>query len=469
MHSDIVNLVSDMCHEILDLVTTKILFTVEPQVQRWIDVHVELENAKNTSVTMNAYDYSQGLNFDSVTEEDILASFGKSFDICFGAAIGRQQKRSHDSIAILEMFAEEVTKRVNQALHRTTQSSLYLSESQTSIDFPSEEMIYYIGKILMGLLQSDYEDEDEDEDEGDRSTVVLQISASDTMQRPVITTQERPQKSGKEEDEETLHSSEISEDSSSDIIQHYINNTQKLPQKSGKEEDEETLCSVSEISYLSDFTTGEQNHKSDESGETEEELPQRDETFLVCFVCKLVDHIAHSTKTTIYNVDLDLMLERLNKSTVGSLSLPQTVGNIHIPVYKELCHQFGSAARLQAAMVSKDGKFEEAVAKTLKAQLQKSSRKNISFMAKVKKTFCRKSRKVAPIIETNTSVSHTEVIELVNGSTPPPQRRQKFPAIRRMFASAAKFLRNPFSQCISASNTVASALSLWSSHVLPPY
>ncbi|XP_029308704.1 uncharacterized protein LOC115022043 [Cottoperca gobio] len=199
-------LMSGMCRHILDCATITILDTVAPQVQSWIDVHAELENAKNSSDTINAYDYLQGRTFNSVTEEDIQASIGNSLDYCFGAALGFRQKRTDDS----------------------------------------------------------------------------------------------------------------------------------------------------------------------------------------------------------------------------------TVGNIHIPVYKELCHQFGSAARLQADMVSKDGKFEEAVAKTLKAQLQKSSRKNISFMAKVKKTSCRKSRKVAPIIETNTS------------------RRQKFPAIRRMFASAAKFLRNLFSQCISA-------------------
>ncbi|KAL7396792.1 hypothetical protein ABVT39_011892 [Epinephelus coioides] len=38
-----------------------------------------------------------------------------------------------------------------------------------------------------------------------------------------------------------------------------------------------------------------------------EELPQRDETFFVVFLCKLLDYVAHSTKTSILDMDLSGM------------------------------------------------------------------------------------------------------------------------------------------------------------------
>ncbi|XP_071319933.1 uncharacterized protein [Trachinotus anak] len=195
------------------------------------------------------------------------------------------------------------------------------------------------------------------------------------------------------------------------------------------------------------------NQSAKPSARSEEEMPGQDRTFLAVFLGKLVEHIASSTKTSIFDVDFDRMLTRLKERTRGKLcsTLPQTVGKIHISVYKNLCLEFGSAKLLQAAMASGDGTFEDAVMKTLKMKLLKSTEKTSSFGKKVKKFFSRRDTKVSPSCEvSNASVSRHEVIDQDDGSGPlPPSNKQTRPAIVRMFCTVARFLRKPFACCTS--------------------
>lgn len=74
--------------------------------------------------------------------------------------------------------------------------------------------------------------------------------------------------------------------------------------------------------------------------------------------------------------------------------LPHTDGNIHIPVCKELSREFGSAKLVQAAMVSAEETFVEAVVKILKAQLQKTTRDKASFVKKVRRFSCKRPKKM---------------------------------------------------------------------------
>lgn len=179
---------------------------------------------------------------------------------------------------------------------------------------------------------------------------------------------------------------------------------------------------------------------------TEEELSQQDTAFLTAFLKKLIDHITNS-KTSRLNLDLDRMLSCLREKAVGELSynLPTTVGNIHIPVCKKLTQQFGSAKLLQAAMMSNEGTFEEAVVKILKAQLQKTE-ENVSFLKKVRRSFCKRISKVAPLCEENISVSPSEAI---NQDKEPTLTKKKCPAVIKMLPPVARTLIQTLTCCIS--------------------
>ncbi|XP_044044098.1 uncharacterized protein LOC122872228 [Siniperca chuatsi] len=408
VHADTIILLSDMCHEIVDAISAMVLEAVGPQVQSRMYGQTALEVASNESITTNRVETPQTkYNYDSVTEEDIQASLGNSLHSCFGAALGIVQEKSHNSEILLELFGAEVKRRVNHSLAVIRSVSSWQSEepaeSETSNESHTDDMVYYIIHILKCLINKDEHESPED----------IECLGSDFSE-------------GSIPDEVT----DVEEFSAGD---------------------DEMICSVSEAQ--SSDLSGCQSVECPAS--SAEELPQREKTFLTVFLGKLLDHIAHSTKTSVVDVDFDKMLECLWERTGREISaaLSQNVGNIHIPIYKELCREFGCAKLLQAAMLSSDVTFEEAVARTLKAHLQKSSRKASSFVTKVGRFFSRKTRKVAPVCEINTSASHSEVINLEktleNGSTPPPQRKQKRSAIMRMFSTAARILRKPFTSCIS--------------------
>lgn len=305
---------------------------------------------------MTVFLFKSDRNFYKVTEEDIEASLGNALHCCFGAAMGVAQQKSYDSEKLVEMFAADVKRKVNQSLAPIrgpaafTQPQGSAAELETYTSY-AEDMIFHIVRILRRCKMA--------------------------------------------------QSFEI----------HY---------KETPDSD------YSDSSYPDEVTDVEEFWLEDsETVRTEEKLS----AFLAAFLKKLIDHITDSTNTSRFDVDFDRMLSRLREWAVEELSctLPETIGNIHIPVYKDLCRQFGSA-KLQAAMMSTEGTFEEAVVKILKAQLQKSTREKVGFLKTVRRFFsCRRTSKVAPS----------------------PSRKKKRPGIIKKSSFVARTLRKMFTCCIS--------------------
>ncbi|KAI3361743.1 hypothetical protein L3Q82_001959 [Scortum barcoo] len=165
--------------------------------------------------------------------------------------------------------------------------------------------------------------------------------------------------------------------------------------------------------------------------------------FLAVLIGKLLDHIADSTTTSIFDVDFNWILEQRFDEVSN---VPQTVGNLHIRIYNELRRTFGSAKLIQAAMVSKHEMFADIAVRILKAQLHHSSRTS-GFITRAKRFIGRKKKRVAPACE-KTTACHTEVINPENPSMPPPERKKKQPAIIKMFFSTARTLKKLFNFCI---------------------
>ncbi|KAE8278655.1 hypothetical protein D5F01_LYC23572 [Larimichthys crocea] len=97
-------LLYDMCHEVTNVITTWILDVVEPQIKNWISTATAQDR------NMRHHDYY------SLTEDNVKASIGNSFDRCFGEVTGIPQERSNESVILLEMIASEVKKRLNESL-----------------------------------------------------------------------------------------------------------------------------------------------------------------------------------------------------------------------------------------------------------------------------------------------------------------------------------------------------------------
>lgn len=294
-----------------------------------------------------------------MTEEDIEASLGNALHCCFGAAMGVAQQKSYESEKLVEMFAADVTRKVNQSLAPIvgpvsfTQPQGSAAELETYASY-AEDMISHVVRILRRCKMAQS----------------FEIRYNESLD------------------------SDYSDSSYPD-----------------------------EVTDVEDFWL-----EGLETVRTEAKLT----AFLAAFLKKLTDHITESTDTSRLDVDLDTMLSRLRERAEGELrcTLPETVGNIHIPVYKKLCRQFGSAKLLQAAMMSTEGTFEEAVAKTLKAQLQKSTRERVSLLKTVRRFFHRRTSKVAP----SSSRKNTDTQ----------------PAIIKMFSSVARTMRKMFTCCISS-------------------
>lgn len=339
---------------------------------------------------------------DRVTEEDIQASIGNSFHRCFGATLDVPQERSADSEKLVELFAAEVKKRVNRSLAVIRCNRSTSSESETSSASHTEDMVYYVIQILSWCF-----------------------SRKDSFELP--------------NDEGSLNGDSYEGSSADEVtyVEEFIPEEPAMP---------EMTCSLSdrEGSVISGSLSVQRSVSS-----SAEEPPQQKKTFLAVFLGKLLDHICHSTKTSICDVDFDGMLERLGEKTVGELNsnLPQTVGDFHISIYEELCREFGSAKLLLAAMVSGDVAFEDAVARTLRGRLLKSSKKTVRFATKVRTILAKTTSKVSPDCETATSSSHSEVIDLESGSTAPLTRKRKRPAFARIISFVARRMRKRFTCC----------------------
>ncbi|KAE8278662.1 hypothetical protein D5F01_LYC23579 [Larimichthys crocea] len=138
-----------MCSDILKIISSEVLEVVEPQVLDWMFIHA----------TQGGHNMKNRI-FYSVTEDDIKASIGNSFDRCFGEVTGIPQERSNGSIALLELFAAEVKKRVNEKLAGQSAScprTVEFIDSETSNDYDATEMVHLVANILYCLLQNDSE------------------------------------------------------------------------------------------------------------------------------------------------------------------------------------------------------------------------------------------------------------------------------------------------------------------------
>ncbi|XP_059214482.1 uncharacterized protein LOC131992805 [Centropristis striata] len=382
-----------MCHEVVETVCNMVLDDVTPVVYTR-----SICKPINFSVSMDGIEAPQREpNYDAVTEEDIQASLGHSLHQCLGEAFGVMEEMSEDSEQLLQLVAQEVAKKVNRTLAFISRSTSSNQSEETfeceTPESPTQDMVNHVFKILQRCLEKKFL---EFPDRGAPGEV---LSLSPT-----------PDKDYTEES-----SMKAAEDSLSLSEQQSIDLT--------------IVRSLSPTSVKQEFLLGET-------------------TFLAVFLGKLLDHIAHSTKTSVLEMDFDGILKNLKK-ILGETSFPppQTVGNLHLTIFKKLCVEFGSAKLLQTAIVSKGLVIEEVVAMELKRQLQKATCP--SFATKVRRFFKRSSNKVSPASRVDTSVSHSEVIQLENGPTPLPQRKQK-PAIIRMFCAMARILRKPFASCYSS-------------------
>ncbi|KAK5929606.1 hypothetical protein CgunFtcFv8_010826 [Champsocephalus gunnari] len=156
--SDAVILLTRMCQDITDTLTILILEVTLPQVNKWMD-WVEEENHKNASITASFPSvYTQRTRtYDRVTEDDVEASFGNCLDCCFGMALGLPQSKTEQSQAVLALFVVSITKRVNSGLRELTQppSSNSSSESVSSTDSQTEDIVYHIAHILRACMRND--------------------------------------------------------------------------------------------------------------------------------------------------------------------------------------------------------------------------------------------------------------------------------------------------------------------------
>ena len=337
------------------------------------------------------------------------ASLGDSFHFGFGAALDSKQKRSHLSEQLTELFAIEVAEEVNCSLSLMGGSDSLREEGEPApksetYNSKIEMMVHLVAAILSELLNDSKNQGSQDTDSSEHSCL-----------------------------EEATSFEYDSED-------------KKGPQDTDS----------SELSCPEESTSLEDDDSEEDATEffayTVEEVLERAKTFLAVFLAKLVEHIPDSTKTSILDVDFERILARLIEKTAGELksTLPQTVGNIHIPIFKKLCREFGSAKLLQSAMMSSDLAFEEAVAEFLKAQLEKSGGETCSVVRKAR-FFGKRTNKVSPAcLVLEEAVPHSNIMDKRNGSTPPPERKKKRPAIVRMFSSIARILRRPFTCCSSS-------------------
>ncbi|KAK5930029.1 hypothetical protein CesoFtcFv8_000285 [Champsocephalus esox] len=175
----------------------------------------------------------------------------------------------------------------------------------------------------------------------------------------------------------------------------------------------------------------------------EELLIKQHRTCLTVFLVKLLDHIATPSQP-IYHSDFKGMVERLRMKTdtIGFATLLRTRENIHIPIYRDLVEQFGSAEELQSAIRYKSAMFEKAVSTALKENLWKCSEKTCSTA--VKRKTKKRVKQFSTDSEMNTS-SMSEEFEMVVGSTPRPQKKNKKKCILcHMVDCVAKFFRKVF-------------------------
>ncbi|KAA8579337.1 hypothetical protein FQN60_010677 [Etheostoma spectabile] len=392
-------LLSDLCHEVVQTVCSEVLDVVAPQVYRQTMGHNYMESTSSASATMYLDEYeAPQRNYHSVTAEDIQASLGHSLHECLGEALEVVEERCEDAEQLLRLVAEEVADKINRTLAATRRPTSS-SQSEESVWCVSPRttqlMVFHVAKILSRCVVRKYNIVPSEE--------LRLVSVSSGASSP---------------DDESTAEEPNSERTDGSLVES---------------PGPDLVISVSSASPAA----------------TKEELTQGEKTFLAVFLGKLLDHIAHSTKTSVLDLNFDGLLENLRRiAEETGFTLPQTVGNLHRAIFKKLCVEFGSKKLLHAAIGSEGLAFEEAVARELRVLQQKATHKKPSFGTNVRRIF-RRSNKVSPACDVETFNSQVGLLE--SESTPRYQKKQKGPpgAINRMFSTMARILKKPFTSCTS--------------------
>ncbi|XP_056226111.1 uncharacterized protein LOC130165151 [Seriola aureovittata] len=442
---DTVRMLSETCKEILDALTVLIMDVVGPQVRDRVQ--------ENNGLPIMLHE--RCMNYYCVTEDDIHATLGDSLHLSFVETLGIDQDPSITN-QLRDLFAVELMRQVNGklALIKGEESLTEQEEPEHQPEIPESDlknMVYLIALILKRGTENPESPE--------------QQECSDSSSQDIRSSAEEQELHDFNEEDNTIQSAGISPGESLDATSNFSEGScqdkMKTIQNVIKDQTENSASQynceghypgkVTDVEDLSDDDASVESLSvtpERQSKDLSDEFPQRDKTFLIVFLGKLVEHTADSTRTSIYDVDIDGILTGLRDRTGGKLhfTLPKKVGKTHIPVYRKLCREFGSARRLQAAMASNDVTFQDTLVKILKAQLQKSSGETSSFMERGRRFFHRRTTRVTPFYEgSDKPASHLEVID-----SPPPNTRKR-PAIIRMFSFMAKTLRKPFTSCIKGS------------------
>ncbi|KAK1876347.1 E3 ubiquitin-protein ligase CSU1 [Dissostichus eleginoides] len=301
-----------------------------------------------------------------------------------------------------------------------------------------EAIHYSLANISPGEIIQDYDISGEKSEVSLPSSLV--VEASDSFR------ERRPLKSEEEEEEEL--GSERTSPSSSLFNETSNSYDEELPQqrrkgiKKGKKKADYSSTETSDGGTQQRYNERYQDEE-DAFYSEEELLIKQHRTCLTVFLVKLLDRIA-TPNQTIYHSDFEGMLERLRMKTdtIGFATLLRTRENIHIPVYKDLVKQFGSAEEIQSAIRYKSAIFEKAVSTTLKENLWKCSQKTRSTA--VRRKTKKRVKQLSTDSEMNTS-SVSEEFEWVVGSTPLPQKKNKKKCLLcRMIGCVTKFFRKVF-------------------------
>lgn len=410
----IINLLTDMCNELIMEIGVMVLKVVAPQVMEWKKAKISMYSSGNC---INNSQSCSLRNYEWLMDEDIEASITDSFNLSLSENLAVKEELL-DSKRLVELLAAEVRYKVNLTLAELDSfQAPQVSPAQTEAptvpgqsedctdpgqahrnDSTAKDMVYLLAQILKTATQvtlpdSAYELSEEAESPSDEECPDSNCSICCAQDEENMAQIDGEEEAFYEVSEivDTHSPVESMEEMQNMVDPGYecINWYEYMGYPGDKE------CSASPV------------HK----------LVQQDKSFLIMFISKLVAHIIESTNTPLFNVDVEDIVARLRKRLHGKLSstLPQTVGEIHIQVFRKLCREFGSAHLLQVAMASRDEAFEKAVLKTLEVQLQMNSEDTSNFVN--------------------------------NGPTAQTETQQQ-PAIVRMFSSMTNFLRRSCNMCI---------------------
>ncbi|XP_034096490.1 uncharacterized protein LOC117562717 [Gymnodraco acuticeps] len=274
MDSDAIILLTRMCQEITDTLTILILEVTLPQVNKWMD-WVEEENHRNACIPASFPTvYTQRTRtYDRVTEDDVEASFGNCLDCCFGMALGLPQSKTEQSQALLALFIVSITKRVNSGLQELTQpsSSNSSSESVSSTDSQTEDIVYLIAHILRACMRNDkglpspqfsrrsctFSDDETDIRKIMEAADQL-LALTDIEERSATPAGKPPQKSLEEEAEDDEELKIVLDFLASERENEASVKPENLPQKSLEEEAEDD----EELKIVLDFLASERENEA---------------------------------------------------------------------------------------------------------------------------------------------------------------------------------------------------------------